>query len=162
MKRMTMWYDRNHAICENEECSLSRCPFADPVCEQTQSIIDSLAAYEDTGLEPEDLKRSFNEDTILKLAGQALDVSAARLRELAQADREGRCVVLSDPMKPMVCKPNDTDVYCPACGKTLSGGWPLSDADDLRKLCQCPNCGQSIDDTKCEEAEAALRREQDG
>lgn len=47
MKRLTMWYDGNHAICENEECSLSRCPFADPVCEQTQSIIDRLAAYED-------------------------------------------------------------------------------------------------------------------
>lgn len=53
-------------------------------------------------------------------------------------------------------KPNDTDVYCPSCGETLSGGWPLSDADDLRKLCQCPNCGQSIDDTRCEAAEAAL------
>lgn len=56
----------------------------------------------------------------------------------------------------MFIKPNDTDVYCPSCGETLSGGWPLSDADDLRKLCQCPNCGQSIDDTRCEAAEAAL------
>jgi len=91
--------------------------------------VDRLAAYEDTGLEPE---------------------------ELAQAEKEGRLVVLSEPMKPMVYKPNDTDVYCPSCGESLSGGWPLSDADDLRKLCQCPNCGQSIDDTRCEAAEAAL------
>ena len=55
LSRMTMWYDGNHAICENEECSLSDCPFADPICEQVQSIIDRLAAYEDTGLEPEEI-----------------------------------------------------------------------------------------------------------
>lgn len=89
-------------------------------------------------------------------AAEALGMSPDRLRELAQAEKEGRLVVLSEPMKPMVYKPNDTDVYCPSCGESLSGGWPLSDADDLRKLCQCPNCGQSIDDTRCEAAEAAL------
>lgn len=80
-----------------------------------------------------------------------------RLRELVQADKEGRCVVLSTPMRSMVYKPNDTDVYCPRCGETLSGGWPLSDADDCRKLYQCPKCGQSIDDTKCEAAEKAVK-----
>lgn len=90
-------------------------------------------------------------------AAEALGMSPDRLRELAQAEKEGRLVVLSEPMKPMVYKPNDTDVYCPSCGESLSGGWPLSDADDLRKLCQCPNCGQSIDDTRCEAAEAALK-----
>ena len=90
------------------------------------------------------------------------DYDLDRLRELIQADRDGRCVVLSEPMKPMVQKVNDTDVYCPTCGHTLSGGWPLSDADDYRKMCQCPNCGQSIDDTKCEAANAALKGEQDG
>ena len=89
-------------------------------------------------------------------AAEALGMSPDRLRELAQAEKTGQLVVLSEPMKPMVYKPNDTDVYCPSCGETLSGGWPLSDADDLRKLCQCPNCGQSIDDTRCEAAEAAL------
>lgn len=117
-----------------------------------------LAAYEETGLVPEAVEH-------LKLAsmGKAIaeikefeGVPVDRLRELAQAEKEGRLVVLSEPMKPMVYKPNDTDVYCPSCGESLSGGWPLSDADDLRKLCQCPNCGQSIDDTRCEAAEAAL------
>ena len=73
-----------------------------------------------------------------------------RLRALVRADREGRCVVLSEPMVPMLQKVGDTDVYCPNCGKTLSGGWPLSDADDHRKMCQCPHCGQAVDDTKCE------------
>ena len=52
-----------------------------------------LAAYEETGLEPEDIKQTFTEETALKLAGQALGVSSDRLRELAEADKEGRCVV---------------------------------------------------------------------
>lgn len=77
------------------------------------------------------------------------DYDLSRLRELVQADRDGRCVVLSEPMVPMVQRPGDTDVYCPNCGNTLSGGWTLSEADDYRKMCQCPNCGQAIDDTKC-------------
>ena len=122
------------------------------------NAIVRLAAYEETGLKPEAVEH-------LKLAsmGKAIaeikefeGVPIDRLRKLAQAEKTGQLVVLSEPMKPMVYKPNDTDVYCPSCGESLSGGWPLSDADDLRKLCQCPNCGQSIDDTRCEAAEAAL------
>lgn len=138
-------------VCRNQgENGCTDCPIA--------KAFDRLAAYEDTGLEPEAVEH-------LKLAsmGKAIaeikefeGVPIDRLRELAQAKKKGRLVVLSEPMKPMVYKPNDTDVYCPSCGESLSGGWPLSDADDLRKLCQCPNCGQSIDDTRCEAAEAAL------
>lgn len=86
----------------------------------------------------------------------------ARLRALVQADRDGRCVVLSEPMVPMVQIPGDTDVYCPNFGKTLSGGWPLAEADDYRKLCQCPNCGQAIDDTKCEIVCEVTRGEKHG
>lgn len=90
------------------------------------------------------------------------DYDLSRLRDLVQADREGRCVVLSEPMSPMVQIPGDTDVYCPNCAQNLSGGWPLSDAGDYRKMCQCPNCGQAIDDTKCEFSEEALKGEKHG
>lgn len=68
------------------------------------AALEKLAAYEDTGLEPEDIKGAFTEDTILKLAGDILGVSLDRLRELAQAGQEGRCVVLP-------CKPSDVTVY---------------------------------------------------
>ena len=96
MKRLTTWYDGNQAICENEECSLSDCPFADPICEQVQSIIDRLAAYEDTGLEPEETSkiREDVENGYLKSTARRYGVSVDRLRELAGADRDGRCVVL--------------------------------------------------------------------
>lgn len=58
--------------------------------EYSRKAVDRLAAYEDTGLEPEDFKRAFSEDTILKLAGQALGITPERLRELAQTDKDGK------------------------------------------------------------------------
>ena len=60
-----------------------------------------LAAYEDTGLTPEEIKAPFTEDTMINLAAQALGVEPSRLRELAEADKDGRVVVLP-------CKVGDT------------------------------------------------------
>ncbi len=53
-----------------------------------------LAAYEDTGLEPEDTMRLCTEDVILKLAGAILGVSPDRLRELTEASQAKRVVPL--------------------------------------------------------------------
>lgn len=55
---------------------------------------DRLAAYEDTGLEPEQITAEVPPEAILSLAAQFLGVEPGRLRELAQAYRDGRCVVL--------------------------------------------------------------------
>lgn len=95
------------------------------------------------------------EDVLSTLFGD--DYNLDRLKELVKADREGRCAILSEPMKPMVYKPNDTDVYCPNCGETLSGGWPLVDWEDSRRMYQCPYCGQSIDTHVCEPYKSALK-----
>lgn len=59
-------------------------------CQIDSKILDRLAAYEETELAPEDFKRAFTEDALLKLTGQLLGVTPDRLRELAQADREGK------------------------------------------------------------------------
>ena len=56
--------------------------------------IERLAAYEDTGLEPEDLKKAFNEPAILKLAAQALSTTPDHLRDLLQAEQDEQLVVL--------------------------------------------------------------------
>lgn len=64
-------------------------------------LLDRLVAYEDTGLTPEEIKAPFTEDTMINLAAQALGVEPSRLRELAEADKDGRCVVLP-------CKVGDT------------------------------------------------------
>ena len=53
-----------------------------------------LCAYEDTGLEPEDLKKAFNETAILKLAAQALSTTPDHLRDLIQAEQDGLLVAL--------------------------------------------------------------------
>ena len=57
-------------------------------------MADRLAAYEDTGLTPEEIKAPFTEDTMINLAAQALGVEPSRLRELAEADKDGRVAVL--------------------------------------------------------------------
>ena len=66
-----------------------------------------LAAYEDTGLEPEDFKKAFNEDAVVKLAAQALGTTPDRLRELVKAQHEGLVVVLATPRKPLVWGDDD-------------------------------------------------------
>ena len=53
-----------------------------------------LAAYEDTGLTPEEIKAPLTEDAMINLAAQALGVEADRLRELVEADKDGRLVVM--------------------------------------------------------------------
>ena len=92
MERLTYWCDNGHGdgkwfVAIDAEGGEDYGPH-----------VDRLAAYEETSLEPEDFKQTFSEDTILKLAGQALGITPDRLRELKQADDEGRCVVL--PFKP--------------------------------------------------------------
>ena len=56
--------------------------------------VKRLGHYEDTGLEPEDLKKAFNETAILKLAAQVLRTTPDHLRDLIQAEQDGRLVVL--------------------------------------------------------------------
>lgn len=103
--------------------------------EYSGEVVDRLAAYEETGLEPEDFKRAFTEDVLLKLTGQLLGVAPDRLRELAQADREGRCVVFQ-PGYAVV------SIYNPA---DEDGLYTMKVAGVITK----------------EEYEAALRREQE-
>lgn len=130
MERLTYWCDNGHGggkwfVAIDAEGGEDYGPH-----------VDRLAAYEETGLEPEDFKRAFSEDTILKLAGQALGITPERLRELAQADNEGLCVVFQ-PGYGVV------SIYNP---KDEDGLYTMKVTGVITK----------------EEYEAALRREQDG
>ena len=64
--------------------------------EYSGDTVDRLAAYEDTGLEPEEIAkiREDVENGYMKSTARRYGISVDRLRELAQADREGRCMVL--------------------------------------------------------------------
>ena len=57
------------------------------------TVINRLAAYEDTGLEPEEIKKIKQdvEDGYMKSTARCYGINVSRLRELARADREGRC-----------------------------------------------------------------------
>lgn len=143
MERLTYWCDNGHGdgkwfVAIDAEGGEDYGPH-----------VDRLAAYEETGLEPEDFKQTFSEDTILKLAGQALGITPDRLRELKQADDEGRCVVL--PFKPprwvYMCSARFPK---PAKAHYASAINVLQDMDN----------GCVFGDTP-KEAEAALRREQE-
>ncbi len=97
MERLTEWNKSSykHAYyprcfkepCYGSGCKIKDCPFEIAVCER-------LAAYEDIGLTPEEIKAPFTEDAMINLAAQALGAEADRLRELAEADKDGRVVVL--------------------------------------------------------------------
>lgn len=130
--------------------------------EQYRAIgpIDRLAAYEDTGLEPEDFKRSFDEDALLKLTGQFLGVTPDRLRELTQADRDGKLPkytigdIIYDHFGMAWTVDSLEYVQCTYEKKWLYRcGHP--ETDDYRGLYQDEVLTRA-------EAAAALRREQDG
>ena len=97
MERLTEWNGEQprHAYyprcfkdpCYGDGCKINDCLFETAVCER-------LAAYEDTGLTPEEIKAPLTEDTMINLAAQALGVEADRLRELAEAEKDRRLVVM--------------------------------------------------------------------
>lgn len=100
MKRLTE-RDTNGtamAACCGENCSHNFCcengGYAE--CGDMDDIIDRLAAYEDTGLEPGEIERIKQdvEEGCLKSTARRYGIDVSRLRELAQADREGRIEII--------------------------------------------------------------------
>ena len=107
MERLTEWNDEQtrHAYyprcfeepCYGSGCKIKDCPFETAVC-------DRLASYEDTALEPEAV-----ETVKLALCAKHMvdletlnNTPISRLVELAEADKDGRVVVLP-------CKVYETD-----------------------------------------------------
>ena len=87
--------------------------------------VDRLAAYEETRLEPEDMKKAFNEDSTLKLAGQILGVTPARLRELAQAYRLLGNTVYEPNKRGVISTYKVISVHFSGC--SILVGWDLLD-----------------------------------
>ena len=94
MERLTEWYESSHkhayyprcfeGPCYGSGCKINDCPFETAVCER-------LAAYEDTGLTPEQCE---NAKVIIESAFSDDTSKAERIRELLKADRDGRLVAL--------------------------------------------------------------------
>lgn len=99
MERMTEkhYLAEDHYMKCSEACNMDMDCVDCPAHEQ---LIERLAAYEDTGLTPERCAEFAQADKegryiVMRDAEQA---GVARLRELAEADKDGRIVVL--PVKP--------------------------------------------------------------
>ena len=135
--------------------------------EYSGKTVDRLAAYEATGLEPEEI---FSAVDMAKIACALHELNVYKelgsidcLRKLAQADREGRCVVL--PAKP------DQTIYQWRKGddgpsvSRLDGVQINADGEITYPIWNGylipEDFGKTVFFTRGE-AEAALRREQDG
>ena len=117
MERLT--FEGN--FCEIARCKEVKCPY-DTACSQKQ-VWERLKQYEDTGLEPEAV-----ETVKLALAAKHMvdletlnNTPISRLVELAEADKDGRCVVLP-------CKVGDT------VWRIIRDGEPHITRDEVRDM----------------------------
>ena len=94
MERLTEWNGRQprdayyprcfEEPCYGGGCKINDCPFETAVCER-------LAAYEDTGLTPEQCE---NAKVIIESAFSDDTSKAERIRELLKADKDGLVLIL--------------------------------------------------------------------
>ena len=124
-------------------------------------LLERLAAYEDTGLTPEEIKAPLTEDAMINLAAQALGVEHSRLRELAEADKDGRVVVLPCKVGDVVYGfHNNRQTILPMVAKwieTNADGWTVAAqyAPMVPEFFQFSDFGKTVFLTR-EEAEKAL------
>lgn len=131
-----------------------------------RDLYGRLKAYEDTGLTPEEIKAPFTEDTMINLAAQALSVEPSRLRELAEADKDGRVVVPPCKVGDKLYRVFAGEIFEHRVGSmkyfAIQGQW------DIETYPFCPCVESSIGKTiflNHKEAEKALREmegKQDG
>ena len=106
MERLT--FEGN--FCDIAQCREIPCPY-NGACSQ-RKVWERLKAYEDTGLEPAEVISMHGEWCAMMAALNSIGGGYDRLRELAEADKDGRLVVLP-------CKVGDT-VYEVTSRKTIS------------------------------------------
>ena len=96
MERLTF----EGSFCDIAQCRELPCPY-NGACSQ-RKVWERLKAYEDTGLEPEEVNDAIVGSKLLAKSQlvSAFGIAAERLRELAEADKNGRVAVL--PVKPVL------------------------------------------------------------
>lgn len=128
--------------------------------EYSGKAVDRLAAYEDTCLEPEEVLPKEYAGEIMKSMILLKEYQKLgpidRLRELAEADRDGRCVV-------MPCQPGDKISYKSGAGLLCNA---VIDEYTPKNIfitakTEIPNAEPLSQTFSISEVEAALRREQE-
>lgn len=115
MERLT--FEGN--FCDIAQCKEIPCPY-NGECSQRE-VWERLKAYEDTGLTPErcaEFARADAEGRYIVMR-DAEQEGVARLRELAEADKDGRVVVLPCKVGQRVFALLDTDKHISECEVSL-------------------------------------------
>lgn len=129
MDRLT--FDGN--FCDISQCRELPCPHGGS-CTQ-RKVWEKLKAYEATGLTPEEVNDAVVGSKLLAKAKlvSAFGVAAERLRELAEADKEGRLVVL--PAKTVFELVWDAGSNCDGICPVSIDGVGCCDFCDTGELC---------------------------
>lgn len=103
MERLT--FDGN--FCDISQCRELPCQY-NTACTQRQ-VWEKLKAYEDSGFTPTEIKSLYAEWDVMMSVLNSIGGGYERLRQLAEADKAGRAVILP-------CEPG-TPVYMTFCGE---------------------------------------------
>lgn len=135
--------------------------------EYSGEAVDRLAAYEDTGLEPGEIEKIKQdvEDGYLKSTARRYGIDVSRLRELAQADRDGLCFI--GPFVAMIEQSLSGGEMKPQRDQKFNGRYavvyfdPKKWSSPLIDICGTPYNREEAEE-RMKVLKAALRREQDG
>lgn len=130
MERLTF----EGSFCDIAQCRELPCPY-NGACSQ-RKVWERLKAYEDTGLEPEEVSALIKDWSDLRTTiGECGGID--RLRELAEADKDGRVAVVHGRWGHL----GGDEWLCTACGFviTTEGSW------DKPTQKYCEDCGAKMD-----------------
>lgn len=142
MDRLTFEGD----FCTIAMCQENPCPY-DNSCTQRE-VWDRLKAYEDTGLEPEEIEKAMEDcaDTVAKNQFAFSDINEMggvdHLRELIQAEKDGRLVVHGrwDSSGRYKFTDGSIAVRCTKCGCSLHEKEYMENVWNY-----CPVCGAKME-----------------
>lgn len=134
-------------------------------CQYRADFVERLAGYEDTGLTPGEVHSLWGEWNAMMRVLNSIG-SYDRLRELAEADKEGRVVVLPCKVGDVVYGFHGRRTILPMVAKwieTNTDGWAVAAqyVPMAPKFYQFSDFGKTVFLTR-EEAEAALKEVQNG
>ena len=133
--------------------------------EYSGEAVDRLAAYEDTGVEPGEIEKIKQdvEDGYLKSTARRYGIDVSRLRELAQADRDGLCFI--GPFVAMIEQSLSGGEMKPQRDQKFNGRYavvyfdPKKWSSPLIDICGTPYNREEAEE-RMKVLKAALRREQ--
>ena len=148
MERLTKRDTDGQAMMDCEKCEADWTgkhgkPMADCTALYCRNrLLDRLVKYKDTERTPEEIDMDHEAAETLRQLCRNCDLD--RLEKLAEADKDGRLVVLGHPRRRVMWGDVEPDrLLCPECGNDLAGGFPEQASANL-EMVNCPYCGEYL------------------